>query len=189
MKIFASLTSASALALTLGMAALPGTAHAGFLDQLFGGAPEPAPQVMPAPTYQYDAPGYYQDAPVRHRAKRKVVVDSKPKLQKPTDLMHDATLQTGDAVMTKNGIEVYTGNDGDRQHAKDDFSSLNEIDGMPKQERRELVAMESARTDPLRADIGTDTMTSGRSAAIATPIVTGSKIVDARGKTVRYVGP
>lgn len=187
-KNFASLAGASALAFGLGLAMLPGTAQAGFFEQLFGGAPTAAPQVAPAPSYQYDEPGFMQDAPVRPRAKRKVV-DAKPKLQKPTDLMHDATLQNGDAVMTKGGIKIYMGDDATGHHAKSDFEPLGDVDGVSKQERKALVAMDTTRNDPLRGNLNPDTIASGRSAAVASPIVPGHEIVDVGGKKVRYVGP
>ncbi len=184
-----SLAGASAIAFGLGLSALPGAAQAGFLEQLFGAAPQPSPQAAPAPSYQYDEPSYFQNAPVRHRAKRKMVVDDKPKLQKPTDLMHDVTLQNGDAVMTKGGLQVYTGEDGGGRHTKTDFVALDDVSGMPKEERKALVAMDTTRNDPLRGALSPDTIASGRSAAVASPIVSGHEIVDATGKKVRYVGP
>ena len=188
-KIFSSRAGGSAIAICMGIAILPGTAHAGFLEQLFGVAPQEAPQVAPAPSYGHDAPRVEYYAPIHHRAKRKVVVDNKPKLQKPTDLMHDATLQTGDAVMLKGGIQVYTGDDRDSRHTKADFAALDEVSGVSKQERQALVAMDTTRNDPLRGTLKPDTIASGRSAAVANPIVAGSEIVDARGAKVRYVGP
>ena len=186
---FAKVAGASSLALALGVAALPGVAHAGFLEQLFGIAPQAAPTPAPAPSSGQDEPRYYPDAPVRHRAKRKVLVDAKPKLQKPTDLMHDVTLRPGDAVMMKGGIHVYAGDDGDEEHTKSDFQPLDAIRGLPRQERNALIAMDTTRNDPLRGALHPDTLASGRSAAVASPVVAGHDIVDARGKTVRYVGP
>ena len=187
----ASATMASAFALALGFCAAPSTANAaGFFEQLFGMAPHPAPQAAPAPSYGYDQPQSYADAPaVRHHVKRKVVSDDKPKLQKPTDLMHDATLQTGDAVMTKRGIEVYVGEDRDHRHDASDFAAIDSVQGMPNQERKALVAMDTTRNDPLRGSLVPDTIASGRSAAVAAPIAAGHPVVDAQGKTVRYVGP
>ncbi len=184
---FGSLAGASALALGLGLAMVPGSAQAGFLDQLFGGAPT-APQAAPAPSYQYDEPSFMHEAPARPRLKRKVV-DAKPKLQKPTDLMHDATLQNGDAVMMKGGIEIYMGDDATGHHAKSDFEPIGDVDGVSKQERKALVAMDTTRNDPLRGSLNPDTIASGRSAAVSSPVVAGHEIVDASGKTVRYVGP
>ena len=188
---FSSLAGASAAALVLGLTVLPGTASAGFFDQLFGGSPEPVPQVAPAPapSYQYDEPSAFQNAPIHRRAKRKVALDEKPKLQKPTDLMHDATLQNGDAVMMKEGLHVYTGNDSESRHSKSDFVTLDEVSGMPKQEHKALVAMDTTRNDPLRGAMNPDTIASGRSAAVAEPVVAGHVIVDVGGKKVRYVGP
>lgn len=189
-KKIASGTAASVFAIALGVCT-PATANAaGFFEQLFGMTPQSAPQAAPVPSYGYDQPQGYFDAPVvRHRAKRKVVVDDKPKLQKPTDLMHDATLQTGDAVMTKRGIEVYVGDDRDHKHNASDFEAVDSVQGMPKQERKALVAMDTTRNDPLRGSLTPDTIASGRSAAVAAPVAAGHPIVDAKGKTVRYVGP
>ena len=186
-KKFGSFAGASALAFGLGLAMMPGSAQAGFLDQLFGGAPT-APQAAPAPSYQYDEPSFMHEAPARPHLKRKVV-DAKPKLQKPTDLMHDATLQNGDAVMMKGGIEIYMGDDATGHHAKSDFEPIGDVDGVSKQERKALVAMDTTRNDPLRGSLNPDTIASGRSAAVSSPIVAGHEIVDASGKTVRYVGP
>ena len=187
-KTFASHACASAVVMCLAVAT-SGSAHAGFLEQLFGVVPQEAPQASPPPSYSNEVPHFEQNAPVHRRAKRRVVVDEKPKLQKPTDLMHDATLQTGDAVMLKGGIQVYTGDDGETRHTKSDFASLDEVSGVPKQERKELLAMDTSRNDPLRGALKPDTIASGRSAAVATPIVAGTEIVDARGAKVRYVGP
>ena len=179
---------ASIIAFGLGLAMVPGSAQAGFLDQLFGGTPVAAPQVAAAPSYQYDEPSFMRDAPIRPHVKRKVA-DAKPKLQKPTDLMHDATLQNGDAVMTKGGIQIYMGDDATGHHAKSDFEPLGDVDGVSKQERKALVAMDTTRNDPLRGSLNPDTIASGRSAAVSSPVVAGHDIVDASGKTVRYVGP
>lgn len=187
-KNFASLASASVLAFGLGLPALPNTAHAGFLEQLFGIAPQAAAPVAPAPDYRYDAPQSF-DAPVRRRAKRKVALDDKPKLQKPTDLMHDTTLQTGDAVMMKGGIHVYVGDDRDMKHSKADFEPIDEVRGLPRQERRALIAKESFRGDTVSDGGKKDVVSSGRSAAVADVVARGHDIIDARGKTVRYVGP
>ena len=178
-----------ALTFGLGLAALPGTAQAGFFEQLFGAAPQSAPPVL-APSYGYDGPRAFEGAPVPHRAKRKVAVaDQKPKLQKPTDLMHDTTLQNGDAVMTKDGLRVYIGDEGAAKHKRDDFEPINAVDGMPKQERNALVAMDTTVNDPLRGALTPDTIASGRSASVASPVSAGHAVVDPRGKTVRYVGP
>ena len=187
-KKFSSLASASALAFGLGLAAMPAPAHAGFFEQLFGIAPQAAPQAAPVPAYGYDAPQSYESAPVHRHIKHKVV-DEKPKLQKPTDLMHDATLQTGDAIMMKSGLKIYVGSDGDGVHDKADFRPLDAVRGVPKEERKVLVTMDTTRNDPLRGALNPDTIASGRSAAVASPVSPGHDIVDARGKTLRYVGP
>jgi hypothetical protein len=166
--------------------ALPGTAQAGFFDQLFGGgAPsqpvynEPQPQL----NMQQPEPFVLQ----QRRAVKRVVVDEKPVLQKTTDLMHDKTLRPGDAVMMKTGIHVYTGREAST-HRSADFATLDASRLKPN-ERIALASMDGTRNDPLTKGATPDTLSSGRSAAVSTPIVAGVKFTDQRGKTIRYVGP
>lgn len=168
----------------LGAAFAPATAQAGFFDQLFGAPPPPS-----QPTYQYDAapmPLPLEPREHRHRAK-KVYVDEKPVLQKPTDIMHDKTLRPGDAVMTKTGIHIYDGHESGTHHP-DDFVPLDEA-RLKKSERVALAALDGTRNDPLAKALPPDTLASGRSAAVATPIVKGVTFTDQRGRTIRYVGP
>ena len=68
-----------------------------------------------------------------------------------------------------------------------DFQPLDAVDGVPKQEQKLLVALDTTRNDPLRGALNPDTIASGRSAAVASPVVAGHEIVDASGKTVRYM--
>ena len=184
-----SFAGVSSLALGLTLTILPGAAHAGFLEQLFGVSPQSAPQQAPSSSFRENESSYYQDAPVHHRAKRKVIADGKPKLQKPTDLMHDVTLQPGDAVMMKDGINIYMGDESERHHAAADFAPLDAVDNLPRQEVKSLAAIDTTRNDPLRGTLKPDNIASGRSAAVANSIVSGHEIVDAGGKKVRYVGP
>ena len=178
----------------------PGTAQAGFLDQLFG-SPAPAPA---APTYSYEQPSapseFYTPrvrsyrhslaVPVRRHEAKKVVAArdlEKPVLQQTTDLMSDKTLRPGDAVMMKDGLHVYDG----RESAKHRAAQFVAIDAakLKGSDRSALVAMDTTRNDPLRGAVAPDTVASGRSAAVGTPVVKGFKITDARGQSVRYVGP
>ena len=192
MRKFSVRTASSAFGFSFvaALAVLPGTAHAGFLDQLFGGfAPQaPQPYTYEQPQAPLDAPFAPQLPPPAHRQhKRTAMIDSKPVRQKTTDLMHDVSLRPGDAVMMKDGIHVYEGDDA-AKHTRQDFVSLDQADVTRKQ-RAELVAMDTTRNDPLRKGLEPDTIASGRSASVASPIVKGFKITDARGKSVRYVGP
>lgn len=191
-KLFGRIAS-PAFAASMLVALAPATAHAGFLDQLFGGG---APQQ--APSYGYEQPQQYVDQPIYaapmpapvevHRVKKHVALNNKPVLQKTTDLMHDATLRPGDAVMMKDGLHVYEGAESSRHHS-DEFVALGNDDDLTGKERAKLVQMDTTRNDPLRGEITPDTIASGRSASVATPIVAGYKITDARGMSVRYVGP
>ena len=42
-----------------------------------------------------------------------------PKLQQTTRLMDDRTLRAGDAVMTKDGLRIFTGEEADHRKASD----------------------------------------------------------------------
>ena len=176
-----------ALAAAAGLLALPATAEAGFFEDLFGGA---QPQAQQAP-----APG--SEAPIQgpvpyeiHRPRRRAVVqdDKKPVLQKTTDIWHDKTLRDGDAVMMKDGLHVYAGTEGSR-HVASEFQRLDTSDEVSHKEKLALLAMDGTRNDPLKSGAAPDTIASGRSAAVASPVSVGYAITDARGKAVRYVGP
>ena len=170
----------------VGFTALPGVAHAGFFDDLFGGG-QPRQQ---APVYNYDMPASADPMPYEiHRQRKKVVVqDDKPVLQKTTDIWHDKTLRGGDAVMMKDGLHVYSGSDRSR-HFASDFQRLDKSDEVSSKQKMALLALDGTRNDPLKSGAAPDTIASGRSAAVASPIVSGYAITDARGKAVRYVGP
>lgn len=172
-----------------GVALATGTApaQAGFFDQLFGLPAAPVAQPYAPPPGAYSQPDAIAPS-VRPRRVRRHYVDAKPMLQKTTDLMRDTTLRPGDAVMMKNGLQVFEGDEGNR-HVRGDFVSLNDADSLSKRERIQLAAADTTRNDPLRHSTALSQLASGRSAAIATPIVTGVKITDARGHVVRYVGP
>lgn len=158
-------------------------ARAGFFDQLFGGPPA-------APAYEpNDAPRMApSDAPAtRHRSRRKVAREVAPVKQTPTDLMHDKTLRPGDAVMMKDGLHVYDGPVA-RAHDRSEFVPVAHAD-LSKTHRNMLLALDTSQHDPLRGRMTPDTLASGRSAAVGVPVSQGYKITDARGRSIRYVGP
>jgi hypothetical protein len=102
--------------------------------------------------------------------------------------MADRTLRPGDAIMMKDGIHIY---DGPRttHHTPGQFVPIDEADGLPKTERSALLAMDMTRNDPLKRTLEPDTLASGRSASETQPLSRGYRITDARGASVRYVGP
>ena len=184
------LTLAAALAGTASFA--PATAHAGFLDELFGAAPQQAPIQQPAPDqgFSYGQPTFGEPLAQhrQHKAKKVVVaVDKTPKLQMTTDLMSDKTLRPGDAVMMKSGVHIFVG-ERDTHHGSDDFVALDEAHRVTKHDGGELVAMNVAHRAPLDYVGGETTMLEGRSVG-GRPLSEGYKITDARGHSVRYVGP
>lgn len=177
-----------AIGVLAGLATAPTGAQAGFLDQFFG--------VFQAPTPVQQQPNYGGDrtpeAPVfseRKRIRRHVVtISDKPVLQKTTALMSDRTLRAGDAVMMKNGLHIYAGPVAST-HDPDEFVSVDDARHLTSKDRVRLAAMDTTRNDPLANGESPDTISSGRSAAVSTPIVTGYHITDAKGASVRYVGP
>ncbi len=198
------LKAAAVAAAAFGSLAVPCSAHAGFFEQLFGAPPSP-----PAPTYSYERPSTLDLAPAlprvsrhalapspfAHRLTRRVAArDIRPKangapvLQKTTDLMSDKTLRAGDAVMMKDGIHIYDGRESAKHNIRQ-FVALDEAQDVKSAERSALVAMDTTRNDPLRSQVVPDTIASGRSAAVGAPAVSGFRITDARGRSVRYVGP
>jgi hypothetical protein len=62
-------------------------------------------------------------------------------------LLHDATLQPGDSVMTAKGVRVFEGGGG-CPHKNTDFLALAEIPGLPKRERRALAAIDKVIKTP-----------------------------------------
>jgi hypothetical protein len=175
-----------AIGVVVGLSMNVGTAQAGFFDELFGGGQATqAPTYEQAPMPQVDLPDAMAPA---HRRTKTVAVDAKPVLQKTTDLMHDKTLHPGDAIMMKDGIHIYSGAESS-QHTKKQFVALDDARYVSSKQRSSLIAMDTTRNDPLTHDMMPDTIASGRSASVSTPIAAGYRITDARGASVRYVGP
>ena len=190
---YRNIGTAVAFASVIGFAPVPANA-ANFFEQLFGGAPQGQSEQMPAqaPSLDFSAPS---DAPSitreHHHRRVAAIVHAEPVRQKTTDLMHDKTLQYGDAVVTKTGIEVYAGAESGR-HTMRQFVALDDAD-MSAKEKDKLVAMDSTRVDPL----ANAPLREGRSSSESLsrpvldslPITKGYKVTDATGKSVRYVGP
>ncbi len=191
--IFTARRLSLAIALAAGTALAPASAHAGFFDELFGGgAPAPQPQqVQPdGGGYTYDQLNQgYQAIPRAPRAKKKVAaaVDRKPVLQKTTDIMSDKTLRPGDAVMMKSGVHIFAG-DTDAHHDSSDFVALDTAHHVSKDQKGQLVALDVAHRAPMDYAASTTTMLEGRSVG-GRAISEGYKITDARGRSIRYVGP
>ena len=168
------------------LALLPGSAQAGFFEQLFGMQPAPEVQqpAVASPDVQF-APRRVHRAPVRRKVATAVVTDGR---QTPTDLMHDKTLHRGDAVMMKDGLHVYRGS-AQGTHEAHDFVPLDES-GLPRKERLTLAAVDTTRASVADKDAGAPgSLASGRSAAVSAPISEGTMVTDPRGSKVRYVGP
>jgi hypothetical protein len=170
----------------------PRPARAGLLDFLFD---PKAPVWNPfAPTPQQAQPTP-RSAPVVQRKKSRKSVARTVRLRDKTrasglppashDFLDDGSLRGGDAIMTPNGIRIFTGPPG-RHHRLENFARVNEIEGLGKQERSALIALDS-RASGFRAKNAERNIATGRSAAM--PLATGARFTDPRGRTIRYVGP
>jgi hypothetical protein len=175
-------TIALCVVVASGTAASSTSARAGFLDELFGSAPMPSQAYPDAAPSQPDT--LAPSAPVKHRPPRDVA----PVRQKTTDLMLDKTLRPGDAVMMRDGVHVYDGSETSHHSARQ-FVPVDAARSVSSKTRAALLAMDTMRNDPLRSGVAPDTLASGRSASVAMPISKGFKITDARGASIRYVGP
>ena len=182
-----------AIAFAAAAALAPASAHAGFLDQLFGGgSSEPTqPQISPesGSGYSYDQLDQnYQPIQRKPRIKKHVAAATdKPVLQKTTDIMSDSTLRPGDAVMMKSGLHIFKG-ESDSHHGSRDFVALDTARHVSKDTKGQLVALDVARRAPMQYAASTTTMLEGRSVS-GREISEGYKITDARGQSIRYVGP
>ncbi len=157
--------------------AIPVPANAGFFDFLF----PPQPQVVTP----YYAPSY-------ERQPHKKVVKIHPKIvvgkTHPTlqhvvsSVMEDESLKNGDAVMTEDGLRIFTGSRGSR-HSSEDFARLSDIKkGLSKAQRSALLAIDAKGRAPAPA------LLDGRSIADPAP-ARGESITDPKGVKIRYVGP
>lgn len=112
-------------------------------------------------------------------------MSGKPKLQKTTGLMDDRTLRSGDAVMTKEGLRIFTGEQA-AHHEKDEFVALRDAPHGKKGARLVLAAID----DAARLDVGRDRraeLHTGRS--VSTADVERRPSFTEPDVSVRYVGP
>ncbi len=180
-----SVAAAACVALTFPLSA----ANAGFFDFLF-------PQLAPQPAPAYPRPfmprgfGYHKHKPRPVALHRKTDVakahPSAPHLG--LDFMDDDSLHNGDAVMTENGIRIFTGFSSSSHHNADDFAKLSEIKGISNRQRAALVALDAHLSATGEPKANADDVVIGRS--VADPAISeGSIITDPKGRHIRYVGP
>lgn len=175
--------------------ACPGSAQAGFFDDIFG-------QLFRPPSYRDDGPwrpepGFRRRGnnwsyrrshkSASHSAHKKVIVAARTnqavQAQEPVDIMEDDSLRKGDVVMTKAGIRVFIGYSGDH-HDPEDFRKPSEVKGLSKNERKALAALDTQTS----ASGVTSGIVTGRSATEG-GIAAGEMITDAKGRAIRFVGP
>ena len=196
------------IALFAGVACLSFTsavAQAGFFESLFGLTPasvQPSTAIAPA-SPQSPISGRHQASRQtglisQHRKRyhnhpsykgsqvAAAVVSDKPLLQRKTRLLDDRTLRVGDAVMTNDGIRIFSGAVGAHHEVKH-FVALRNAQHVAKSAR----AILSQIDDAARSDIGRDRtptdLQSGRSVGTAADQWRPSYADP--NTSVRYVGP
>lgn len=170
---------------------VPVPASAGFFDFLFNPkapiwnpfAPEPG-QARPS---QETAPARKKKPHNSAVRTVRLVERAHPSGLPPAsrDFMDDGSLRDGDAVMTANGIRIFTGPRSERHHPEN-FATLGEVKGLGKHERAALAALDGHTASVNRTETKQNLAT-GRSAA--RPAAADALVTDSRGRTIRYVGP
>ena len=173
-----------------------GVAHAGFFDSLFGTS---APAYQPAPSYN---PGsrlddrYLESRPFERMRRQIHRAAAAPKedhaaikeAAKSTDLIHDRTLRSGDAVMTDKGVRIYSGDKRSGTHDRDEFAKLSDVQGMSRELRTTLDAINAHRSQSTwqvgEAEVPLQT---GRS--VYGDLKPPRTTTDKEGRTIRVVGP
>jgi hypothetical protein len=168
----------------------PTPASAGLFDFLFD---PKAPIWNPFAPEPQQARPIQRAAPVRKKKPLRPVAHA-PRLEKAhpsgaplasRDFLDDSSLRGGDAVMTANGIRIFTGPPGDR-HRPEQFATLDKVKGIGKRERSELSALD-ARANGAKRTQAKPILATGRSAA--ENITAGALVTDPKGRSIRYVGP
>ena len=97
----------------------------GFLSSLGGGA-SPAPAEAP-PSAEPERPLTVRPFRKKHNARAALAHMSVPGKTGPVSIYEDPTLRTGDAVMTKDGMRVFSGAhySPDRPYGDDDFVAVS----------------------------------------------------------------
>lgn len=166
------------------------TANAGFFDFLFNPS---GPTSDPFSAGQDHLQPRQRATPSNRKPKKKPIarlLPSHPDKDQPrasSDFMDDASLQDGDAVMTRRGIRIFTGPSGSR-HRPEDFTDLSEIKRLPARARSKLAEIDASRLKSNQSVAQRADIVTGRSAA-EPRLVTGTVITDPKGRPIRYVGP
>ena len=153
-------------------------ARAGFFDFLF--APSAPDQRMSPPPFQVPRLAH------KHRFHVGDLRKADPNSPaKTVDVMNDMTLQRGDAVMTPNGIRIFTGSSSKEPRPRD-FAKLSEVRGLGPHERTALAAIDAHRSDGGWQPPGQ--LVTGRSQSAL--VVDRRKVtLDPNGRQIRVVGP
>ena len=100
----------------------------GFLSSLGGGSPAPAPAEAPAVSGEPERPLTVRPSrKKRNSARASLAHATIPGKTGPVSIYEDPTLRTGDAVMTKDGMRVFSGArySPDRPYGDDDFVAVS----------------------------------------------------------------
>ncbi len=98
----------------------------GFLSSLGGGGAAPAPAEAP-PSAEPERPLTVRPFRKKRAARASLAHANVPGKTGPVSIYEDPTLRTGDAVMTKNGMRVFSGArySPDRPYGDDDFVAVS----------------------------------------------------------------
>jgi hypothetical protein len=99
--------------------------------------------------------------------------------------LDDPTLRNGDAVMTPDGLRIFTGSEN-WDHNPADFAKLTDITGLSQPERTKLASVEKQGPETSWQSISHLQLQTGRSVAAATDQVL---VKGPNGRKIRYVGP
>ena len=181
---------ASMLAALAPAASTPAAAT-GFFEALFGThnrgpapvavAPAPRFEIAPAPRPRPARPRVKREAPVKTVAEHvplKITPSRPVALQGPLGpFLLDPTLRRGDAVVTRAGIQIFSGAAGS-QHTRADFTPLPKAAGLLSGKPGELQSIEKASRlvaeaaePPSQAPTVADAGTAGKQAAAQLPIL------------------
>jgi len=163
------------------------TAQAGFFDELFGQerSPQAAPLWPPEDTLP-PVKSHRQGSSHHHIVNlAQQIPGAWPQGSAWEVFLHDPTLKNGDAVMTPDGLRIFTGSE-EWDHAPDDFAKLSDIAGLPQGERKRLASVERQGPEINWRSISETELQTGRSVAQSSAIET---VLDSKGRNIRYVGP
>jgi hypothetical protein len=127
----------------------------GFFQQIFGGGQHGSSDPLPQPDYAEPASPPLTVRMHKHRRPSGEALGRSarytPEELKNVTIYTDRTLVPGDAVMTKQGLRIFTGEPAST-HTAEDFVALSSASKVAKTVRKELTAIDVASRSDFRGD-------------------------------------